>query len=370
MAIGRKTRKDVLDWINIEGVPWSGRLSEEVFLDRVVDLDTLPSTDSRYDTARQDILQHRYYNNDWDSDWIYSYKPLALLTGSDDVFLAFLTEMLHPVVRPDSVETRRLAKELNDLLRSADVELYESGSIGDKPVWSPRTVSSGAARPASPRAVVPDREQSTRVWTAEGLRLFLSHTSAQKVDVVHLKRALIALGVSAFVAHEDIEPSLEWQVEIESALRTMDAMAALLTPDFHSSNWTDQEVGFALGQGILVIGVRLPKTPYGFMGKNQGLPGSLKEPVDLAAAIVRVLLERPETATPMREALVVALERSSSFIATKAIVNLIVGTTGFTSSQIDRMAAAIQANDQVDNYLSINKLKDYIDVARLRMTTE
>ncbi len=29
----------------------------------------------------------------------------------------------------------------------------------------------------------------------------------------------------------------------------MDALAALLTTDFHDSNWTDQEVGFAIGRG-------------------------------------------------------------------------------------------------------------------------
>ena len=34
----------------------------------------------------------------------------------------------------------------------------------------------------------------------------------------------------------------------------MHVLVALLTPDFHESKWTDQEVGFAIGKGVLVRG--------------------------------------------------------------------------------------------------------------------
>ena len=50
-------------------------------------------------------------------------------------------------------------------------------------------------------------------------------------------------------------------------------MCALLTEGFHESNWTDQEVGFALARGILVIPVKYESAPYGFMGRIQAQPG-------------------------------------------------------------------------------------------------
>ncbi len=56
--------------------------------------------------------------------------------------------------------------------------------------------------------------------------------------------------ISGFVAYETIDPGELWQREIEAALRSMHAMAALITPDFHDSKWTDQEVGWALGSGV------------------------------------------------------------------------------------------------------------------------
>ncbi len=99
----------------------------------------------------------------------------------------------------------------------------------------------------------PDDGKSADLWEDGFVRLFLSHVSQHKVKVAELKRELSHLGVSSFVAHEDIEPTLEWQNEIERALMSTDALAALLTPEFHESKWTDQEIGFALGRGTLVI---------------------------------------------------------------------------------------------------------------------
>ena len=51
----------------------------------------------------------------------------------------------------------------------------------------------------------------------------------------------------------------------------MDAFAALMTEGFHDSDWTDQEVGFALARGVPVIAVKLGRDPYGFLGKFQAL---------------------------------------------------------------------------------------------------
>ena len=53
----------------------------------------------------------------------------------------------------------------------------------------------------------------------------------------------------------------------------MDALAAILTPGFNESKWTDQEVGVAVGRGSLIIPIRKGMNPYGFIGKYQGMQG-------------------------------------------------------------------------------------------------
>jgi hypothetical protein len=163
-----------------------------------------------------------------------------------------------------------------------------------------------------------------RLWPEGRFRLFLSHVSADRIAVSHLKEALGLRGVAAFVAHEDIEPSLEWQREIELALRSMHGLAALITPMFHGSLWTDHEVGWALGRGVLVVPVRLGADPYGLMGKIQGVRGTLKRPNALAELLARTLLKNPQTHGEMQRAVVRSFASATSNQMALALSRLLV----------------------------------------------
>ncbi len=108
-------------------------------------------------------------------------------------------------------------------------------------------------------------------WKENYFKLFLSHVSSYKKKTAELQEALEYYGITAFVAHEDIKPTKEWQAEIEVALETMDGLAALLTPKFHESNWTDQEIGFAIGKGVPILSIRLKLDPYGVYWQISGV---------------------------------------------------------------------------------------------------
>src|SRR4029077_10001461 len=95
------------------------------------------------------------------------------------------------------------------------------------------------------------------------VRIFMSHTSAHRVAVGEIARFLDQIYYTTFVAHDRIEPSREWQGEIELALRTCELLVAYVTEDFKQSEWTDQEVGWALGRELVVIPVRVGAVPYG-----------------------------------------------------------------------------------------------------------
>jgi len=192
-----------------------------------------------------------------------------------------------------------------------------------------------------------------RLWKPGMFRLFLSHVSKHKVAVSKLKLQLGKYGIASFIAHEDIEPSLEWQNEIELALRSMHVLVALLTPDFHQSKWTDQEVGIALGKGTLVIPVRLGLDPYGFMGKVQGLPGDLDFPAGIASSLVDLLLKHKTTTDKMQEALIVGLEQAASFDASKVVTKKIAGLRHISTAQLERMEAAVKKNSQVKNSFDV-----------------
>jgi hypothetical protein len=171
--------------------------------------------------------------------------------------------------------------------------------------------------------------------------------SLNKVKVSQLKAALLDRGISAFVAHDDIEPILEWQDEISLALQSMHALAALMTPDFHASNWTDQEIGWALGRGMPVIPIQLGTVPYGFVGKIQAIRGSLDEIDSLASSITQALLRNGQAHMHMRRAIVEAFEKSSSFAASKTLKDIITTVDDFTDDEKHRLRAACKSNTQV-----------------------
>ena len=110
-----------------------------------------------------------------------------------------------------------------------------------------------------------------RLWGVGKLRVFISHKAEDKILANDIKISFEIYGVASFVAHEDIEPMTEWQSEIERALFSMDLLMALLTDKFNESNWTDQEIGIAIGREVPVIPVRIGKDPYGFIGKYQAI---------------------------------------------------------------------------------------------------
>jgi AbiJ N-terminal domain 3 len=73
MRITEVTRRRLIQGLIDRRTDWSGQLDEVDFLGRPYDLDTLPSTDSRFRSARGDVRQHRVVNAlDWDDDWIFS----------------------------------------------------------------------------------------------------------------------------------------------------------------------------------------------------------------------------------------------------------------------------------------------------------
>ncbi len=113
-----------------------------------------------------------------------------------------------------------------------------------------------------------------QLWGEGLLRVFISHKAEDKVLAKNIKGSFRVYGIASFVAHEDIVPMHEWQTEIERALFSMDLLVALLTEKFSESNWTDQEIGVAIGREVPVIPVRMGKDPYGFIGKYQAIRGT------------------------------------------------------------------------------------------------
>lgn len=162
-SISEMTRRAVFDELNVGNTPWSGRLTDTDFLARLYDLSQLPSFDRRFDSMEADVRQHRENNLDWPDDWVFSDSRLDLLGAQDEVFLRFLCEVAHPIVRPDTGGARRLIDTFNEHLAVDGWELVEGRPISSRPTFVAR-------RLASSKVTLPDPTHATDILSDEYVR--------------------------------------------------------------------------------------------------------------------------------------------------------------------------------------------------------
>lgn len=175
-SISELTRRNILDVIRIENIPWSGRLSETDFLSRLYNLDGLPSHDNRFRSAKDDIWQHRERNpDDWPDDWVFADPRFDLIDAPDETFLRFLCEMVHPVVCPGVSSVEHLVTMFNQHLAADGWEIVTKAQISGKPVFAPRRrVLEGSAALGAVKALAYNlnadylNQQITRMEAAVG----------------------------------------------------------------------------------------------------------------------------------------------------------------------------------------------------------
>lgn len=227
----------------------------------------------------------------------------------------------------------------------ADLDAYLNQ--GDAPTTEPQPSDEIVlADPASP-------------WKTGGFRLFLTHLAAQREEVGKLRTALADHSIETFVAHQTIDAGEEWEDVIKSGLHTCDALAAWLTPGIKNSNWCDQEIGFAVCRGVLVVPIRFGVDPYGFIGRYQALTVRTGDKYHvIARSIFDLLVRHPLSQEAMARALVWRYENTGSF--DQARVNLgflrMIPDEAWTSALKDQARGAGERNSQLYDAYSGNRL--------------
>ncbi len=121
--------------------PYYGRLSEIGFINRLYNLKSMPSEDSRFINAEGDIFQHTINNDDYPPLWIFTDERFHLLNGSDDEYLKFICEIFHPEVCIKGELCDKYRQEINTLINRDGYELYVIEEISQQPVYSYRCLT-------------------------------------------------------------------------------------------------------------------------------------------------------------------------------------------------------------------------------------
>jgi hypothetical protein len=281
----------------------------------------------------------------------------------------------------------RIGRELQARMRYADIGIFlrdfgvditkETSQINSKWVYTkelladekPETILRVADELgiAHGYTVTPAKKVTeSTFWEANHFRLFLSHLSTFKKQIGKLQSALRRYGISAFVAHVDIEPTREWQDEIEAGLYSMDALAAVLMPGFKESSWTDQEVGIAIGRGVLIIPVIRGLNPYGFIGKFQGLQANGKTVAQVAHELFGILIAASATRNRMYTCLInttLQTAKEDELLAKLEVISSIHPTSGPHLEQLREGAA--RSSQFLSSPKAVAKLNDILSSNKL-----
>lgn len=205
------------------------------------------------------------------------------------------------------------------------------------------------------RAEIP---KDSKFWYTGYFRLFLSHLSSFKKKTALLSKVLRKYCISGFVAHEQIEPTKEWQDEIEKALFSMDALAAILTSGFKDSLWTDQELGFALGREILIIPIRKGIDPYGFIAKYQGLQGDGKTISEVADLLFKIIANHPKTKNRMANILVEQCLLQTEEETSVKLLNLLRRIESIPNRHFEKLRESTKENPLINSDKFISELNN------------
>ena len=187
------------------------------------------------------------------------------------------------------------------------------------------------------------------------LHIFISHLSAERQFAAELQAQLEKFGCKCFVAHNDIEPTEEWERAILTWLSRCDLLVALLHEGFHDSHWTDQEIGFVMGRGKPVFALNFGNPPYGFIGRFQAFPAFGKTPEKLASNIFDALKKHPQTRAIAARQVVALFEASSSFKAANARMAMVEELELWEPSFSERLSNAVETNSQIKGAFGVTK---------------
>ena len=140
MNISESTRQNIIDYLLMRDHPFHGKMGVVQFLNRIWNLSSLPSTDPRFQNMEGDVNMHMVSFNDWTNHNLLYDSRLNLLRGTDNVFIKFIENCVHPLVIYRDEHQDELVARINDLLNNDNVQLEISSDFDGKSVYEIKSI--------------------------------------------------------------------------------------------------------------------------------------------------------------------------------------------------------------------------------------
>jgi len=181
-----------------------------------------------------------------------------------------------------------------------------------------------------------------------GIKIFVSYSTDDKTLAGKLKSTLENYGLNVFLAHEDIEPTAEWQKRILAELESCDVFIPLLTSHFKASDWTGQETGIAYRGKKLIIPLKVNLDPFGFIA-IQALNFSTEDLESVRRGILDIMAKKSDK-NNLFESLIKGFSQSGSFAdANEKALYLKTMQDQFNFEQVLKIIKGAFHNNQIYN---------------------
>jgi len=198
---------------------------------------------------------------------------------------------------------------------------------------------------------------------------FISYAQGDREIAGQVKDELADYGINGFLAHEDLEPTVQWQEEITKHLKACDLFIPLISERFRESKWTDQEVGMAVAWKKKMVPLLLDKTTsYGFISKYQATKIDVANLQTRLLSIITKLGDDKKFGATITDGLIMAFADSASFDEAGRRANAILRKNGaLTRDQLNSIVEASVNNNQIsygwDAKAAINEIiKDHPNI--------
>jgi hypothetical protein len=269
-VITEDTRRAIVDEIVARRFDWSGRLEEQDFLARLYDMKELESHDHRFDDAYGDVWKHRVANNDWDDDWVFHDDRFDLAFGPDEVFLRFLAESLHPVLRRRPDEVAEIVEMYNKHLRQDGVELAAATQLAGRPVYAARSTISV---PAALRQVERSLSLDGVDYLTQQITRMESAIESDPELAIGTAKELVETCCSTILIEHGVQPDKNWTVArlVKEAAKSLQLASEDVAPGTRAAEKSRLVLG---GLGTVVSGLAELRNAYGTgHGKPLGRDG-------------------------------------------------------------------------------------------------
>ena len=294
---------------------------------------------------------HPEIRHDGTTKKLFVYQSLEKMQRQDNTYgiIRFLETACDPIEYARHPEGNEgIVQDLNMVLRFYSLKMTEGGKIiNDNKTQNMSNQEKDNAKILTGN--FGNEEGSNSNFTSrKPTSVFVSHSNKDNTMANEIESSINKLYLELFLAHRDIEGGEEWREVIRGKIRDCNVFVALVTPDFHESEYTEQEVGAAWLLKKPILSIRVDGTdPKGFITGKQWITYNKQYPHTTAGELVKFALTEMDGHDRMVDVVVEILNNARSFNESNYLADILSSQTVLTPKQITGIKHALETNDQV-----------------------